>query len=177
MIWRVMLLLVAFIVMLTVPVACGDDEVDLTPPEIRYGEDISEMGMFVVDPRYTVAALPAETNKWLLFDDIGELFKYREAHASDEFQVMWVNDYQSEEWLEAEHAWYVESRELNTPMGWGIAAFREKSAAEAMQQDIGGEVLAWDDVENRSWPAPPGPEAPHEADPVDHVTPEDHSTH
>ena len=39
---------------------------------VSYNEDISEMGMFVVDPRYTVAALPGESDEWLLFDDIGE---------------------------------------------------------------------------------------------------------
>ena len=40
----------AFVAVLLVmfAVACGEDEVSLDPPEIRYGEDISEMGMFVV---------------------------------------------------------------------------------------------------------------------------------
>lgn len=137
----------------------GDDGVSLDPPEIRYGEDISEMGMFVVDPRYTVATLPEDTDEWLLFDDIGELFKYRHEHADAGFQVMWVNDYHAETWLHADAATYLESSELTSPMGWGVAAFEDETDAAALQAEIGGELLSWDDVTSRAWIAPPGPEA------------------
>lgn len=154
---RVMALSVASILAVSGFVACGDEEVSLDPPEIRYGQDISEMGMFVVDPRYTVATLPEKSEEWLLFDDIGELFKYRDVHNDAAFQVMWVNDYHDEDWLPAEDAWYLESTELNSPMGWGVAAFREEADARTMQQDIGGELLKWEDVEERAWIAPPAP--------------------
>ena len=40
--------------------------------EINYGVDMAEMGMPVVDPRFTVATLPDDSDEWLLFDDIGE---------------------------------------------------------------------------------------------------------
>ena len=47
------------------------------PPAIRYGQDVSEHGMIISDPRFAAAALP-ERGEAILFDDIGELLKYRQ---------------------------------------------------------------------------------------------------
>ncbi len=137
--------------------ACGDKETSLGPPKINYGEDISEMGMFVVDPRYTVAALPKESEDWMLFDDIGEFFKYRDANPDAGLQAMWVNDYQDEDSIKAEDAWYVKSAEIKSPMGWGIAAFRDETDADAAAAELGGVVMSWDDVQARQWAGPPAP--------------------
>jgi copper chaperone NosL len=149
-------LLVALLA-ITILAACGEDEVSLDPPEITYGEDISEMGMFVVDPRYTVATLPDGEEEWLLFDDIGELFKYRDTHPGAEFQVIWVNDYYTEEWLKAEDAWYVESPGVNSPMGWGISAFENEDEAMAHHEEQSGEKMTWEEADARTWTAPPAP--------------------
>jgi copper chaperone NosL len=155
--------------------ACGKDEVSLDPPEVKYGEDVSEMGMFVVDPRYTVATLPEDEEEWMLFDDIGELFKYRDTHPDAGFQMIWVNDYHSKEWLKAEDAWYVESPGVNSPMGWGISAFEKEDEATAHHEEYGGPVMTWEDADARKWTAPPAPEdhADHGATPVS----VDHSDH
>lgn len=150
------LVVVALLAIVTLA-ACGEDEVSLDPPEVKYGEDISEMGMFVVDPRYTVATMPEGEDEWLLFDDIGELFKYRDAHSDAKFQVIWVNDYHTEDWLKAEDAWYVESPGVNSPMGWGISAFEQEDEAKAFHEEHGGELMTWDEVDGRTWTAPPAP--------------------
>jgi copper chaperone NosL len=154
---RLIRLLAVALIALTTIAACGDDEVSLDPPRIAYGEDISEMGMFVTDPRYTVATLPDGEKEWLLFDDIGELFKYRDTHPDAGFQVIWVNDYHSEEWLKAEDAWYVESTGVNTPMGWGIAAFEKEDEARTHHEGVGGEMMTWEEADARTWTAPPAP--------------------
>jgi copper chaperone NosL len=145
------------VILATLLSGCGDSEASLDPPEIHYGEDISEMGMFVVDPRYTVAALPGDSDKWLLFDDIGEFFKYLDLHPDTEFRAMWVNDYRDKDWLKAEDAWYVESSKIKSPMGWGIAAFRDEADARATAEDAGGTVMTWQETREREWAEPPGP--------------------
>lgn len=78
---------------------------------------------------------------------------------------MWVNDYHDEDWLHAEDAWYVESPELNSPMGWGVAAFRDEASAVAMREETGGELLTWEEIEGREWSAPPAPMAYDKATP------------
>ncbi len=137
--------------------ACGDDKVSLDPPKVEYGKDVSEMGMFVTDPRFTVATLPEGKKDWLLFDDIGELFKYRDTHADAKFQVIWMNDYHSEKWHKAEEMWFVESTEINTPMGWGIAAFAKEDEARTMADEIHGTLMTWEEADARTWSAPPAP--------------------
>lgn len=153
--WKLSALLVTAFVL----VACGgeDDEARLQPPDIEYGVDMAEMGMPVVDPRYTVAALPEESNEWVLFDDVGEFLKYIQTR-STEFEIMWVHDFNDESWVEAQDAWYLESRELTTsPMGWGVATFKDEESALAAQEEFGGDLYDWESVQEETWDQPPGP--------------------
>lgn len=171
--WISMTTLVAFAVLLLA--GCGGEKkVSLDPPEVKYGQDISEMGMFVTDPRFTVAYLPEEGSKWILFDDIGELFKYQVTfHPDQKPRVIWVNDYLDKTWLKVEDAWFVQSPSINSPMGWGIAAFRDENAARSMQQDTGGTLMRWDDVKKLDWKAPPAPMTHnHQASPAATASPD-----
>ena len=146
---------------------CGGDAVSLDPPEISYGEAISEMGMFVTDPRYTVAALPEEGD-WILFDDIGEMLKFHDRNPGTEFRATWVHDYHSEEWLKAEDAWYVQSAGFTTPMGWMVGTFADEEAARSFQAMNGGEVMTWEEATTREWTDPPAPDDPILGDPGRH---------
>jgi copper chaperone NosL len=123
------------------------------PPAIRYGQDVSEHGMIISDPRFAAAALP-ERGEAILFDDIGELLKYHQAHPQD-YRALYVNGYLDKQWLRAEEAWYLQSRQIRSPMGWGLAAFADEPAARRVQGEFGGEILTWTDVLARDWSGPP----------------------
>lgn len=152
-------------------VGCGNDDGKLDPPEINYGVDMAEMGMPVVDPRFTVATLPADSDEWLLFDDIGEFLKYHQTR-SDAFQVMWVPHHDTEEWMKAEDAWFVQSDEYcYSPMRWCVAAFDSEDSAHEAHMKFGGEMWSWDTVFDADWSQAP---VPHDHD-SDH--PEDHDGH
>lgn len=142
---------------LVVLAACGDDKVSLDPPKINYGVDMSEMGMPVVDPRFTVATLPEDTSDWLLFDDIGEFLKYHQ-NVSDDFQVKWVPNHDTEEWMKAEDAWFVQSDEFcYSPMKWCVAAFDSEDTAHAAHTEFGGEMWSWETVFDHDWSQAPMP--------------------
>lgn len=138
--------------------ACeGDREGRLDPPDIEYGVDMAEMGMPVVDPRYTAAVLPAGEDGWILFDDNGEFLKYYQVHDGS-YAAMWVHDFNDESWVKAQDAWYLESRELTTsPMGWGVAAFKDEASARAAAETHGGDVYSWEQVQAETWDRPPAP--------------------
>lgn len=161
-------MLVVVLLVGVVVAACGNDEQSLDPPDINYGVDMSEMGMPVVDPRFTVATLPEDSTDWLLFDDIGEFLKYHQNESSD-FQVMWVPDHNTEEWLKAEDAWYVQSDEFcYSPMKWCVAAFETEESAHEAHMEYGGEMWDWENVFNVSWEHAPVPHDGHpEATPAD----------
>lgn len=155
------ILISAMAVLLLLAVAgCGKEKVSLDPPSIKYGEDISEMGMAVVDPRFTVAALPEKDNSWILFDDIGELLKYHDRFPDVKFRATWVHDYLTEEWIHAEDAWYVESAGFTTPMGWLVGAFAKESDAQAFLTEHGGTMMTWAEANARQWVDPPAPDDP-----------------
>ena len=66
----------------------------------------------------------------LYFCDIGDLLVYLRERKTDPTYAR-VKDYRSGEWIEAAKAFYVhEPRRFMTPMGWGVAAFKNKKDAE-----------------------------------------------
>lgn len=132
--------------------ACGDRAAAPQPPAIRYGVDVSEHGMIISDERFAAAALPA-SGAPVLFDDTGELFKYRQARPQ-EFRALYVKDYATRQWLQAEQAWYLLSPQIQSPMGWGLAAFQSEAAARQQQASAGGEVLDWTATTKRDWKRP-----------------------
>jgi|GEM_PF-689911 len=148
--------LVAALIALLLLVGCGGDKTSLDPPDIAYGEDISEMGMFVVDPRFTVAAL-SQDDEWILFDDIGELLKYHDRFPDTDFQVTWVPDYHSESWIEAEDAWFLQSPGFNTPMGWMVGTFEHEDEARTFMEEHGGDLMTWQEANDLEWTDPPAP--------------------
>ena len=135
---------------------CAGQSAETQPPTIRYGRDVSEHGMIISDPRFAAAALP-ERGDAILFDDIGELLKYLQAHPAN-YRAHYVNDYTTKRWLRAEDARYLLSARINSPMGWGLAACGDDAAARQLQGERGGELLTWAELRSRDWSGrPPGP--------------------
>ena len=152
--------LIALMALVAVVLAgCGTDEQSLDPPDINYGVDMSEMGMPVADPRFTVATLPTGSDDWLLFDDIGEFLRYHQTKSSD-FQVIWVPDFETEEWIRAEDAFFVQSEEFCfSPMKWCVAAFSSEDKAQQAVDEYTGTMWSWDTVFDKTWDQAPVPEA------------------
>jgi nitrous oxide reductase accessory protein NosL len=62
----------------------------------------------------------------LHFCDIGDLFAYLKTNPAAAADAQ-VKDYRSGDWINAQQAYYVQSaKKFQTPMGWGIAAFKDK---------------------------------------------------
>ncbi len=117
------------------------------PPNIRYGRDTcAECGMVISEDRFAAAAV-ADADP-LLFDDIGCLLLYRQKHRPA-WAAIWVHDYETRSWLGAESAWFLLSPQVRSPMGWGLAAFGDRTRAQARQADFGGEVLTWSELTSR----------------------------
>ena len=65
----------------------------------------------------------------LYFCDIGDLFSYLSRKKPSVTRVE-VKDYSTGEWIDAQKAYYVHSEKtVKTPLGWGIASFRDKNKA------------------------------------------------
>lgn len=111
------------------------------PPPIRYGRSIcAYCGMIINEARYAAGAI-LDDGSARLFDDIGDMLLYLRAHPEERAVALFVHDYHTEQWIRAEPAFYVVSPQILSPMGHGIAAFAQRSAAEAFAQERQGRVL------------------------------------
>jgi copper chaperone NosL len=111
------------------------------PPDIILGEDVcSECGMSITDLRLA-AAIVIPGSQDLLFDDLAELVNYRQDHQLPANAAFFVHDYDSREWLAAEQAFYVTSKNLHGPMGGTLVAFAIKGRAETFASEVGGQTL------------------------------------
>jgi len=116
------------------------------PPELRLGVDVCDRcAMAIAEPRYAAAALVDDDGgqRTLKFDDIGCLAIWEASASGATIRRRWVHDRPTEAWTDASTATFSRTRELTTPMGSGIAAFKSVSDADAFVADRGGEKLSW----------------------------------
>jgi len=100
---------------------------DVVVPE---GSRCVECAMKVDPASPFIAVIRTAEGGDLFFCDIGDMLVYYKKLKEKPPGVS-VRDMDSKEWLDAEKAHYVKAG-FSTPMGWGIAAFKEeKEAAKA----------------------------------------------
>ena len=88
----------------------------------------AECGMKVMmDSKFSSRIVQGDTV--LYFCDIGDLFSYLKKTRLNNARAE-VKDYITGEWIDARKAYYANSsKKFSTPMGWGIAAFKDKNEA------------------------------------------------
>ncbi len=115
-----------------------------TPVVFAGAPSCIQCGMVVdLNSKYAAKIVQGETTSY--FCDIGDLFAYLNAKGSP-FSGAMVKDYDSGDWIDVAKAFYVRAvKKFSTPMGWGVAAFREKKRAmefgEVMDADGARTIL------------------------------------
>lgn len=109
-----------------VPIGCQPNG-RVSPPSLRLGQEAcARCRMIISDARFA-AALTTEAGDTAKFDDVGCMVEH-EAGAFRATTVYWVRDFKSDAWLDAREAIFVRSKEINSPMGFGLAAMRTPPA-------------------------------------------------
>ncbi len=115
------------------------------PPDIRYGEDVCDKCRMIISEARFAAAYVTRQGEVRRFDDIGDMVQYHQEQA-EEVAVFWVHDFETEEWLRADRAFFVMSADIRTPMGHGIVALGEKSRADRLATSLQGKVLTFQEL-------------------------------
>lgn len=127
--------------------ACSRPAMELSPPEIYYGEDLcSECDMIISEARYAASIAYRQGGKveYLLLDDMGEIFSIV---VPDHTEVRYyVHDASTLDWIDATAAVYLQSAELRSPMGHGFTAFSARQDAEALASEYPGEILTYAEI-------------------------------
>lgn len=119
-------------------------------PEIYYGADkCSFCGMVISEKEFSAAYYNVEEG-WMKFDDIGCMLTSLLSEKLNNIKHIYVSDYYDRTWIDAEEAYYVlvDSYNLRTPMGTGIAAFRDKNQAEKFSLKNSGMLFIYEEILN-----------------------------
>ena len=96
--------------------------------QIHLGEDVcSACGMIISDDRFG-AQQHSKGQSPALFDDLGCLLKESSPKSMDS---IFVRSFENSSWILASGAFAVVSKEIHSPMGYGIATFPTEQAARA----------------------------------------------
>ena len=109
------------------------------PPEIVVDRTpCSRCGMLISEPIYA-AAFRSTGNATRVFDDIGCL---RDAARTERGPLTyWFHDADDGAWIDGPQASFVSSLDIRTPMGGGLIAYRDPSAAERSAARRRGRVV------------------------------------
>jgi copper chaperone NosL len=133
------------LVLLILLVACQAQFDSSQPPEIFYGEDLCvECGMIISDPRFAAAYYTTD-GKAKIFDDIGGMAVHHTEH-QEQIAQFWVHDFDSEEWVKADQAYFVISDKVHSPMDYGIVAFAKETRAQEFGSQNNAMVMSFNGI-------------------------------
>lgn len=127
------------------------------PEPIDYGKDIcSHCSMAIVEKPFGTELITKQ-GKIEKFDSIECLAAYilKDTIGKDKIHSMWVTDYHNnQEFIGAEKAVYLHTKNIRSPMGMFLSAFKSDKAAKETLGNNDGDVLTWDEVKElvyREW--------------------------
>jgi nitrous oxide reductase accessory protein NosL len=115
------------------------------PVDITQGDTCAYCKKPIADMRF---AAEFATNDGFVrkFDDIGCMIDHGKKDKSGAIAAFFVVDYDKKAWMKAEDMSYLRSKNLKTPNGSGIAAFADRSRAQALASQFQGEAVGFNDL-------------------------------
>lgn len=130
------------------------------PPEILVDRTpCAHCGMLISEPAYA-AAYRAPGSESRVFDDIGCLLASARNETAPAALTFWFHDAGTAGWIDGRHAVLVRAATIRTPMGGGLIAFRDRTAAaDAAARYQGAMVGSVEDLlAGQGLPAGPDPQ-------------------
>ncbi len=128
--------------------AC-DSNTDQRPLDIVWGRDIGESSSMVIsDPRYAAQVIE-KSGRGRLFVEIGTAIHYVAANKNKESLKIWVNDFNSHEWIDARSANWM-SGFKGSPMGFGYRAYQKGKINGIPFSDVYNQVLSDNNLMRRN---------------------------
>jgi copper chaperone NosL len=143
--WRRLLsMLIMALVALSALAGCSQVDLD-APPEMNYGMDICDQCGMSIDEARFAASYVTESGETRRFESVSDMFAYDLEHDEAVYRY-WVHDFETEEWVRGDEAFYILSDNIITPMGVGLVAAATPERAEAIAAEWNGTVLSFDNV-------------------------------
>jgi len=75
------------------------------------------------------------------FDDIGCMIHYIHTQEPKQIESIYVTDYDTGNWINAENGYFIWTENIRTPMGYGVLSFNNKVAAQEFASGENGKFL------------------------------------
>lgn len=138
---RTRLALAVFCLALVASTGCRKAAIE--PLDIA-GEDICGYCRMAISEKQYAAEFVDGDGQAFKFDDIGCMAEYLKGRKiKNDIAAYFVVDFDSRSWLKAQDALLLRSRDLKTPMGFGIVAFKDRAKAEQAARTYQGELLSF----------------------------------
>ncbi len=128
-------------------VACS-----VKPEPLQYGMDACyTCKMTLMDTKYG-AELVTRKGKVYKFDDMNCMlnFYHSEYEPTEDFTHILVIDFSNpEKFIDAQHALYIKSANIRTPMASGIAAFENEASLKPYLKEWKGILMSWGEVQTQ----------------------------
>ena len=138
--------LIFILLAITVYSSCSNKPGTPEPPNLRPGEDACDECRMIINEKRFAAAYVTEDGDAKRFDDIGCMLLYKNK-MSPEGATYWVNNFTNSVWLNADDALFVMSKEINTPMAYGIIAVTGKKEAGSITKSFKAKVLNFKELQ------------------------------
>lgn len=112
-------------------ISCGNDSTE-GPDKIYFGEDTCERCKMIISEKLFASQYKTSEGDTKKYDDLGcmiEDIMSSEDKVIGKFSIF-VVDYNTGKWVDAEKAYFVLSESVKTPMGHGILAFNNIQSAQ-----------------------------------------------
>lgn len=114
------------------------------PGQVHWGEEAcAHCQMAISDERYAAQAVDSRGRMWK-FDSVECMAAFL-GDAGLGAHTAWIADGRTA-WIPADQASIVRSEQIRSPMGGGLAAFRDADMARAAAREVGGTIVEWQTV-------------------------------
>lgn len=123
--------------------AIGCTTRDETFPRIRYGEETCDRCRMIISERRFASAYRTNDDILRKFDDLGCAVLHR-VEQDEQIKQFWAYDYEETAWLDRSQIFFVHSKDLLTPMGYGIVAVKTEEEARRLAENTNGQIVEFD---------------------------------
>ncbi len=128
---------------------CSSDSKFNEPPKINLGQDPCDKCYMIINEKKFAGTLWLNNGEAKRFDDAGEMIEYIK-NDSINIKKSWVYDFISEEPVETDKAFYIQSDEVVTPMGFGVIAFRKEEHAKKYSEKYNVKIISYNQLKTNN---------------------------
>lgn len=121
-----------------------------SPEPIEYGSDGCHFCKMTIVDRQHASEIVTKKGKAFKFDAVECMMNHVNAIDETTVKLFLANDYNRPgELMDAITAVYLISKEIPSPMGEYLTAFKTKEEAEKVEEEHGGKIYSWEELQNK----------------------------